>query len=432
MPRPITSLRAGIIGTGFIGPAHLEALARLGVRVSAIVDNDRARVVADQWGVPHAICDLDHRKLVTHPEVDVVHIASPNKLHARHAADALKAGKHVVCEKPLAMTSTETARLVKLAAARPGQVFAVNYNIRFYPAILQLRAAVRRGDFGRIFHVNGSYLQDWLLKDTDYNWRLLPHEGGALRAVSDIGTHWMDAASFVLGSRIGEVYAQLETLHRTRKRPLGEVRTYAKAGADQKYETYPVRTEDYAAVLLRWASGVFGSLNVSQVAAGRKNCLRLEIYGSEKSAWWNSEQPNTIHYGSRDGGQRRIPPWFPRFCGGRRRVHRLPRRPCRGFSRHLQDELPRHLHGHRLRPEGGRPVRHRRGRAPRGEGLRRDPEERPDPEVGEGLGSIRRRSRTPPVPKEAPVYPWVGGRRPKAATGRGVYAASPGPGDERG
>jgi len=301
MPKAITSLRAGIIGTGFIGPAHIEALKRLGVQVSAIVDNERAKVVADKWGVPNAITDLDHKKLVTHPEVDVVHIASPNKLHAQHAADALKAGKHVICEKPLAMTSKETAQLLKLAQTRPEQVFAVNYNLRFYPAVVQLRAAVQRGDLGQIFHVNGSYMQDWLLKDTDYNWRLLPNEGGALRAVSDIGTHWMDAASFILGSKISEVYAQLETLHKTRKRPLGEVQTYSKAGADIKYATYPVETEDYAAVLLRWDNGVFGSVNVSQVAAGRKNCLRLEIYGSKKSACWNSEEPNTIQYGSRDG-----------------------------------------------------------------------------------------------------------------------------------
>jgi len=301
MPKAITSIRAGIIGTGFIGPAHIEALKRLGVQVTAIVDNERAKIVADKWGVPTAITDLDHKKLVTHPEVDVVHIASPNKLHAQHAADALKAGKHVICEKPLAMTSKETAQLVKLSEARPGQVFAVNYNLRFYPAVLQMRAAVQRGDFGEIFHVNGSYMQDWLLKDTDYNWRLLPNEGGALRAVSDIGTHWMDAASFILGAKISEVYAQLETLHKTRKRPLGEVQTYSKAGQEMKYATYPVETEDYAAVLLRWGSGVFGSVNVSQVAAGRKNCLRLEIYGSKKSACWNSEEPNSIQYGSRDG-----------------------------------------------------------------------------------------------------------------------------------
>lgn len=319
MPKSITSIRAGIIGTGFIGPAHIEALKRIGVQVSAIVDNERAKIVADKWGVPFAITDLDHKKLVTHPEVDVVHIASPNKLHAQHAADALKAGKHVICEKPLAMTSKETAQLLKLAEARPSQVFAVNYNLRFYPAVIQMRAAVQRGDFGQIFHVNGSYMQDWLLKDTDYNWRLLPNEGGALRAVSDIGTHWMDAASFILGDKISEVYAQLETLHKTRKRPLSEVQTYSKAGADIKYATYPVETEDYAAVLLRWGTGTFGSVNVSQVAAGRKNCLRLEIYGSKKSACWNSEEPNSIQYGSRDGANElslRGSPGFQDDIGG--------------------------------------------------------------------------------------------------------------------
>jgi predicted dehydrogenase len=301
MSQPMTSLRAGIVGTGFIGPAHIEALKRLGVQVTAIVDNDRAKVVADKWGIPYPITDLDHKKLVTHPEVDVVHIASPNKLHAEHAADALKAGKHVICEKPLAMTSRETAQLVRLAASRPRQIFAVNYNLRFYPAVLQLRAAIQRGDLGTVFHANGSYFQDWLLKDTDYNWRLLPREGGALRAVSDVGTHWMDAASFVLGASVSEVFAQLETIHKKRRRPIGEVQTYARASADLKYESYPVETEDYAAVLLKWSNGVFGSLNVSQVAAGRKNSLRLEVYGSRKSAWWNSEEPNVLHYGSRDG-----------------------------------------------------------------------------------------------------------------------------------
>jgi predicted dehydrogenase len=163
-------------------------------------------------------------------------------------------------------------------------VFAVNYNLRFYPAVLQMRAAVQRGDLGTIFHVNGSYMQDWLLKDTDYNWRLLPNEGGALRAVSDIGTHWMDAASFILGAKISEVYAQLETLHKTRKRPLGESPDLLQGWAEMKYATYPVETEDYAAVLLRWGSGAFGSVNVSQVAAGPEELpapgdLRLEEVG---------------------------------------------------------------------------------------------------------------------------------------------------------
>jgi len=300
-----------VIGVGgYIAPRHLRAIRDTGNRIVAAVDIKDSVGVLDQYSFNTRFFteierfDRHLEKLRRGTETERVHfvsVCSPNYLHDSHCRLALRIGADVICEKPLAMTSKETAQLVKLAASRPDQVFAVNYNLRFYPAVLQLRAAVQRGDLGDIFHVNGSYMQDWLLKDTDYNWRLLPNEGGALRAVSDIGTHWMDAASFILGSKISEVYAQLETLHKTRKRPLGEVQTYSKAGAAMKYDTYPVQTEDYAAVLLRWGSGVFGSVNVSQVAAGRKNCLRLEIYGSKKSACWNSEEPNSIQYGSRDG-----------------------------------------------------------------------------------------------------------------------------------
>jgi predicted dehydrogenase len=211
----------------------------------------------------------------------------------------LRAGKHVVCEKPLAMNSRETARLVSAARAA-ATVFAVNYNVRFYPAILHLRHRVARGDLGRIIHVNGSYLQDWLFKETDYNWRLLPREGSRLRAVADIGTHWMDAVCFILGARIGEVFAELGTFHQTRKRPLGEVQTFTRSTRPLRYATYPVQTEDFASVLLRFDNGTRGNLAVSQVAAGRKNSIRIELYGSRQSAWWDSERPEEIGFGQRD------------------------------------------------------------------------------------------------------------------------------------
>jgi predicted dehydrogenase len=243
----------------------------------------------------------NHEALVNCPEVDVVHITSPNKDHYVQSVAALKAGKHLVCEKPLAMNSRETGALVKLAAQRTPQVFAVNYNIRFYPAVLQMRADVAAGKFGQIIHVHGSYFQDWLLKPTDYNWRLLPEEGGKLRAVADIGTHWMDTVSFILGSRISSLYAHLNTFHKTRQRPLGQVQTFAKASKKQKWASYNVATEDYANILLQWENGVHGNVGVSQVAAGRKNSIRIEIYGTERSAWWESEEPNFIQYGSRDG-----------------------------------------------------------------------------------------------------------------------------------
>lgn len=297
LPAP---LRAGIIGSGFIGPVHIEALRRIGVEVTAICGSEKARAVATQWSIPHVFTGHDFRAMLASPEVDVVHITSPNRQHFVQAKAALAAGKHVICEKPLAMNTAETSELVALAKEHAALVFAVNYNVRFYPAVLQLRADVAAGRLGQIIHVNGSYFQDWLLKPTDYNWRLLAEEGGELRAVGDIGTHWLDTASFVLGARIEAVMAQLSTFHKTRRRPVGEVQTFSHEAPAETVD-YAVDTEDFANILLRFGGGALGNVAVSQVAAGRKNSIRLEIYGTEASASWHSEEPNVIHYGSRDG-----------------------------------------------------------------------------------------------------------------------------------
>jgi len=310
----IHSLRAGVIGTGFIGPVHVEALRRLGVTVTAICDvADLGAKAAAKLGIPQAFSD--YRDLLVCPNVDVVHITTPNRFHAEMSLAALRAGKHVVCEKPLALNTRETAPIVKLVRTT-GKVFAVNYNVRFYPAVLQLHRLVAQGELGDIIHVNGSYMQDWLFKDTDYNWRLLPQEGGKLRAVADIGTHWMDTVSFILGAKITSVLADLGTWHKQRRRPLGEVQTFAKAAAKMKYASYEVRTDDFASVLLRFADGARGNLSVSQVAAGRKNSLRLELYGSKKSAWWDSEAPERLHFGNRDGANETAVRATPAFGDG--------------------------------------------------------------------------------------------------------------------
>mgnify|MGYP005854646309 CR=1 FL=1 len=307
-------VRAGVIGTGFIGPVHIEALRRLGISVTALCDlPERVGAAADQFGIPEAFGD--YRQLLRSPNVDVVHIASPNRFHCEMSLAALRAGKHVVCEKPLAMNTRETARIAELAR-RSDRVFAVNYNVRFYPAVLALRRMVARGELGDIIHVNGSYMQDWLFKQTDYNWRLLPQEGGKLRAVADIGTHWMDTVSFILGSKIMSVFADLARWHKTRKRPLGEVQTFSKTDRTRKYATYSVKTEDFAHVLLQFANGARGNLSVSQVAAGRKNCIRIEVYGSRKSAWWCSEEPEMLHFGRRDGANETAVRATPAFGDG--------------------------------------------------------------------------------------------------------------------
>lgn len=303
---PLHHLRAGVIGTGFIAPVHIEALKRLGVTVQAICGSTRgARACGEQWGIPEIYGDYDYEALLASPNIDVVHITSPNQAHVEQSLAALAAGKHVLCEKPLGMTSAETARVVA-AARRSRRVFAVNYMCRFFPAVLQMRALVQRGDLGRIIHVQGHFFQDWLLHETDYNWRLLASEGGQLRAVGDIGTHWIDAVSFILGATAQKVFATLETFHKTRLRPQGEVATFAKP--DPKKRTpYRVDTEDFASVLLRFgkaahghADGVHANCAVSQVAAGWKCSLYLGIYGTRGSVQWDLQQPNEIILGRRD------------------------------------------------------------------------------------------------------------------------------------
>ena len=247
-PKSVRQLRAGVIGTGFIGPVHIEALRRLGVQVGALCDlPERVRDAAARLGIPQAYGD--YRELLRSPEINVMHITAPNRYHCEMSLAALAAGKHCICEKPLAMDTRQTGQVLK-RARETATVFAVNYNARFYPAVLQLRRMVGRGELGDIIHVNGSYLQDWLFKETDYNWRLLPEEGGRLRAVADIGTHWMDTVSFILGARITSVFADLATWHKTRQRPLGEVQTFRGAGEAARYAPYRVKTEDFASVLL--------------------------------------------------------------------------------------------------------------------------------------------------------------------------------------
>lgn len=303
---PLHHLRAGIIGTGFIGPVHIEALRRLGVTVQAVCGSTSgARECGALWGIPEVYGDYDYEAMLASPHIDVVHITSPNKVHVQQSLAALAAGKHVICEKPLGMTSAETARVVA-AARKAKRVFAVNYVCRFFPAILQMRALVRRGDLGRIIHVQGHFFQDWLLKETDYNWRLLASEGGKLRAVGDIGTHWIDAVSFILDAKARRVFATLGTFHKTRLRPRGEVKSFARSAA-KKMESYSVDTEDFASVLLQfgkaghgYADGVHANCAVSQVAAGWKCSLYLGIYGTKGSVQWDLQQPNEIVLGRRD------------------------------------------------------------------------------------------------------------------------------------
>ncbi|MFC1671655.1 Gfo/Idh/MocA family protein [Planctomycetota bacterium] len=292
--------RTAVIGAGFIGPVHVEGLRRAGVEVAGIlgVTDEESRGAAESQGIPKAYVSLE--ELLSDDTVDAVHIATPNKLHYEMALKALEAGKHVLCEKPLAMNSTETAELVA-AAKKAGRAAAVNYNLRFYPLCLEAREMFTRGDIGDVYSVCGSYAQDWLFYDTDYNWRVLAEEGGALRAVADIGTHWLDLVHSITGLEIEAVCADLKTVFPIRKRPRGEVETFTgKTKTQIETEPVDITTEDYGCMMLRFKGGAKGVLWVSQVTAGRKNCLRFELAGSKCALSWCSEQPNEIWIGHRE------------------------------------------------------------------------------------------------------------------------------------
>ena len=295
--KPITEIGAAVVGTGFIGVVHVEALRRLGIQVHGVVGSSHQRAAqrSRELGLPPAYESF--QAMLEDRRVDVVHITSPNHLHHEQAKAALAAGKHVVCEKPLAMTSQQSAELVRLAEAA-GCINAVNFNIRFYPVLQHVRGLIEQNGLGAIRLVSGHYLQDWLLHDTDWNWRLEPELGGELRAVADIGSHWMDLTSFLTGKRITAVMADLATFIPIRRQPAGPVETFA---TDRGASTIDreIHTEDCATILLRYDDGTKGALTVSQVSPGRKNSLVFEIDGAESSAGWNSERPDELWIGHR-------------------------------------------------------------------------------------------------------------------------------------
>jgi predicted dehydrogenase len=289
---------AAVIGSGFIGTVHIEALRRLGVTVHGLLGSDPERGArrATELGVPLAYGSL--AELLDDERVQVVHVTSPNAVHHAQAGAILAAGRHVVCEKPLAMTSAESAELVALAAAS-GRVNAVNFNNRFYPLNQHLHGEIAGGALGDIRLITGQYLQDWLLYDTDWNWRLVPEQGGALRAVGDIGSHWLDLTAFLSGLRVEAAMADLATFIPVRQRPAAPVATFATERST-KTIAEEMRTEDAATILLRFEGGARGLLAVSQVSPGRKNSLRYEIDGSLGAAAWDAEQPDSLWLGRRD------------------------------------------------------------------------------------------------------------------------------------
>jgi predicted dehydrogenase len=293
-------INVGIAGTGFIGPAHLEALRRNHIQVTGLAEEtpELCHKKAAELGIPTAYASF--QDMIADPDINVVHLATPNFLHFPQAQAALMAGKHVVCEKPLAMNSNESAQLVKLAAEK-NLVNAINFNLRFYPIVHHARSLVQSGELGSVYSIHGSYLQDWLLLETDWNWRLEPGLGGTLRAVADIGSHWLDLTTFITSLKVSEVMADFRTFIPVRKKPSKPIETFTgKMLKPEDYIDQPIATEDYASILLRYENGARGVLTVSQVSAGRKNRLYFEIDGSKSSIAFESERPNELWVGHRD------------------------------------------------------------------------------------------------------------------------------------
>jgi predicted dehydrogenase len=338
-------LKTAVFGTGFVGRVHLESIARLGfVDVYAIgeADAEKGRRLAEEFGAESL--ETDWQKILAHKELDAVHICTPNALHFPMAKAALLAGKHVLCEKPLATSIAEAQELVDLAA-KTGLRNCTNHHLRYYPMVQHLRRLREEGELGEILSVGGTYSQDWLLYDTDWNWRIDSKENGPSRCMADIGSHFADMTEHVTGLRITSLCADLQTFHKTRKRPKGPIETFAgKTLTPSDYVEVPIDTEDYGAVLIRLGDRARGAFTASQVAAGCKNRLSIEIYGSKKAAMWSQERPDELWLGNRNSTNQIIIKDPSLMAAGARSYADLPGGHSEGYGDAMKQNFRRFYH----------------------------------------------------------------------------------------
>jgi predicted dehydrogenase len=297
----MAKIKTAIVGTGFMGKVHTENVRRLGnVEVAAVVGSrpERAQKFAETMGIPRATAEL--KEILEDKEIAAVHICTPNVDHFPMSKAGIEAGKAVLCEKPLTLTSTEARELVDLAKDK-NAINCVQHNLRYYPVVQQIRQMIAAGELGDILIAQGTYSQDWLLYDTDWNWRVDTGENGRLRAMGDIGSHWMDMVQHLTGLPITAVCADLATFHTKRKRPKGSVETFSgKKLQPSDYEEVPINSDDFGAVLIHLGDRARGAFTVSQVSAGRKNNFAFEIFGTKAGVGWSQEQPDTLWIGHRN------------------------------------------------------------------------------------------------------------------------------------
>ena len=294
-------IKTAVLGAGFMGKVHVEQIRRLGnveVVALAAVSEEEAKQFGARYNIDRTTADW--QSLLDDSSIEAVHVCTPNSLHAPMSKAALEKGKAVLCEKPLTMTVDEARELVDLAKST-GLPNCVNHNLRYYPAVQQIRQMVANGDLGEVLSVNGTYYQDWLLYDTDYNWRVERAANGALRCMGDIGSHWMDMIQHLTGQKITALCADLQIFHKTRKKPKGAVETFTgKKLNPEDYQEIPIDTDDFGSVLIRMGDRTRGVFSVSQLAAGCKNRFQFEIFGSKKSVAWNQETPDQLWIGERN------------------------------------------------------------------------------------------------------------------------------------
>lgn len=294
-------IKTAVVGAGFMGKVHTEGIRRLGnVEVAGVaaISREEAERFGKATGVERTTDN--YMELIEDPEIEAVHVCTPNALHAPVAKAAIEAGKHVLCEKPLAMNAAEAAAMLDLAKKQK-VVHAVNHNLRYYPVLQHVRQMIAAGELGDVLIVQGTYSQDWLLYDTDYNWRLNAKENGPLRVLADVGSHWMDLVQHLTGLKITQLCAEMETFHKKRKKPTVAIETFAgKTLKPEDYKEVKIDTEDFGMVMLHLGKRARGAFTVSQMSAGCKNRFQMEIFGTKAGVIWNQEAPDQLWIGYRN------------------------------------------------------------------------------------------------------------------------------------
>lgn len=319
----MAKVRVGVIGVGMMGKQHMEALRRIrGVTLAAVAGRkEETPENPDEFGCG-VIFYENYKEMIDQAEIDSVHICTPNDSHFEIAAYALINNKHVYCEKPFTLYLEQAEQLIKMAKEKR-RAAGVNYNYRNNAMVQEMRQRILNGNAGNPYLIHGCYLQDWLMFDTDYSWRLETTSGSNTRAISDIGSHWFDTAQYASNSKIDSVYAKLITAIPVRKKPRHVMETF-RDNNDAEYTSYEVNSDDIGVICVKFENGCIGSLLLSQVSGGHKNDLRLSIDCQNYSMNWKQEDADKLVIGTRNNGNMQLFASADALTGDAKRYAALP------------------------------------------------------------------------------------------------------------